>query len=144
MKFLILLLFVIGCSNLPPKPNYKVGDCYSLLTRDLQPSIGVDTGFEMQIYKISRQKGSDGIYRNYLMFRPILRGKYWKDVNLKPKKWSEATGVIWMEEWEFRRTLYTNDGSGGLDNFGFSQFSYGEGTRNGITCNDIHAKDKDE
>lgn len=134
-KTIFLLFFLIGCAT---KPNYKKGDCYSLLTRDITVGVGVYSPLSLQVWKSERRKGVDGKYRDYLFFRPIINDKYWKEVDLKPKKrrfTTDATGIIWMERHEFDRMIYDPDNKMNNQNFGWSRFSYGEGTRNGITCN---------
>ena len=136
MKYLLLLL-LIGCANLPPKPKYKVGDCYHYHLNDVTYGMGYGSRFDLQIYKISRQKDKSGNYRDYIFFRPIKDNKYIKDVNLNPGKY-KTTGLVWMLEYEFRKSIFNPEDGRGLESTGWAMFSYGEVTRNGITCNDVY------
>ena len=139
MLRIILLLLLISCSSY----DIRVGDCYSYRFYDVTYGIGWASDLDLQVYKIeNRRNKSTGIYHDYIFFRPIIDDKYKKEVDMNPKRKSKyipgTTGLIYMYKKDFEKVLYNiNDGNGGLKTTGWSRFSFGEGTRNGITCNDI-------
>jgi hypothetical protein len=101
------------------------------MLHDVNANLGRNTP-ELYVHFIGTFDG-----REFILFRDVDPWKgFTKPVKTK-YKWDESSGLVWMWSDDFYAMQYNKDRS-----TGWSRFSYPEGTRRGVNCNDIYKDQK--